>query len=162
RFLTTVDPNEPVGFRPLEHKDPVTGQTRVRGDKLTGYEAIEYEIGVVPSDDFVFDPLQIAGQGPRKVGLNEALRVFLDQERANINSQTPTCQITAVLPAPIAVQTQSYISGLFALDKYSSVPALTAAVRDDHGDGRPSNLRMALVPNCHVIRLGFRGDSEAP
>jgi choline dehydrogenase-like flavoprotein len=162
RFLTTVDPNEPVGFRPLEHKDPVTGETLIRGDKLTGYEAIEYEIGVAPSDDFVFDPLQVAGPGPRKVGLNEALRVFLDQEKGNINSETPNCQITAVLPAPIAVQTQSYISGLFALDKYSSVPALTAATRDDHGDGRTSNLRMALVPNCHVVRLGFRSDSEAP
>jgi choline dehydrogenase-like flavoprotein len=156
-FLSTVTLREPVGFRPIDHVDPVTKATLRRGDPLTGYEAIEYEIGVAPSDDFVFDPVQIAGPGPKKVGLNEALRVFLDQKKAGIDGR-----ITQILPAPIAVQTQSFISGLFSLDKYSSVAALTAAVRDDHGDGRESNLRMAIVPNCHVVRLGFRGDAEAP
>jgi choline dehydrogenase-like flavoprotein len=159
QFLTS----DKVGERPLTHKvkNPATGaETEVaRGDSLTGYEAMEYEIGVVPSDDFVFDPVQLSGPGPKKVGLNAALQVFLDQEKGKIDAR-----ITQILPAPIAVQTQSFISGLFALDKYSSVPALTAAVRDDHGgsNARETNLRMSLVPNCHVIRLGFRGDSEAP
>lgn len=156
-YLTTTNTQAPLGFRPIEHIDPATKVTLRRGDPLTGYEAIEYEIGVLPSDDFVFDPVQLAGPGPKKVGLNEALRVFLDQKKASIDSN-----ITQILPAPIAVQTQSFISGLFSLDKHSSVPALAAAVRDDHGDGRESNLRMAIVPNCHVIRLGFRGDTEAP
>ncbi|MBC8123017.1 MAG: GMC family oxidoreductase, partial [Gemmatimonadaceae bacterium] len=156
-FLTTVNSQEPVGFRPIDHDDLVTKTPLKRGDPLTGYEAIEYEIGVLPVDDFVFDPIKIAGEGPKKVGLNEALRVFLDKKRAGIDAE-----ITQILPAPIAVQTQSFISGLFSLDKYSSVPALSAAVRDDHSDGRESNLRMAIVPNCHVIRLGFRGDEQAP
>jgi choline dehydrogenase-like flavoprotein len=154
-FLTTTV--EPIVERPIDHKDPATGVTLKRGDPLTGYEATEYEIGVLPSDDFVFDPVQIAGAGPKKVGLNEALRVFLDKKKTGIDAK-----ITQILPPPIAVQTQSFISGLFSLDKYSSVPALFAAVRDDHGDGRESNLRMAVVPNCHVIRLGFRGDGQAP
>lgn len=157
QYLTTINTQAPLGFRPIAHVDPVTKKTLLRGAPLTGYEAIEYEIGVLPSDDFVFDPVQLAGPEPKKVGLNEALRVFLDQKKASIDPN-----ITQILPAPIAVQTQSFISGLFSLDKYSSVPALSAAVRDDHGDGRESNLRMTIVPNCHVIRLGFRGDAEAP
>lgn len=156
-FLTTVNADRPVGLRPLSHRDLVTGTLLKQGEPLTGYEAAEYELGVVPVDDFVFDPAQEAGPGPQKVGLNQALRVFLDKRRA-----TTDPNITQVLPAPIAVQTQSYISGLFALDKYSSVPALISATRRDHGDGRADDLRMTLVPNCHVIRLGFRTDSEAP
>jgi choline dehydrogenase-like flavoprotein len=156
-FLTTANPQEPVGRRPIEHEDLATGNTLNRNDPLTGYEAIEYEIGVLPVDDFVFDPVKIVGELPKKVSLNKALRVFLDTKRDEIDAK-----ITQILPAPIAVQTQSFISGLFSLDKYSSIPALSAAVRDDHGDGRESNLRMAIVPNCHVIRLGFRGDDQAP
>ena len=149
---------EPVGSRPADERDPATGALlAARGDPLTGYEALEYEIGVAPSNDFVFDPLQAAGPGPRKVGLNEALRVFIDTKKAAIDAR-----ITAILPNPIAVQTQSSISGLFSLDKYSSVPALTGAVRNDHADGRESNLRIAVVPNAHVVRVGFRPDAEAP
>lgn len=163
KYLTTVDPAEPIGRRPIEHKNLATGAVLHRGDPLTGYETLEYEIGVSPSDDFVFDPLQSAGPGPRKVGLNEAVRVFLQQQAAGINAQTPGRGITETLPGPIAVQTQSFVSGLFALDKYSSVPALTAAARSDHGGrGEEYTPRMALVPNCHVVRLGFRGDKEAP
>jgi choline dehydrogenase-like flavoprotein len=150
-YLTIVDEREPLG-----RLDPVTKTTQ-RGDGLSGYEALEYEIGVKPSDDFVFDPLQKSGTGLRKVGLNEALRVFLDKGKAGIDSR-----IRDILENPIAVQTQSPISGLFALDKYSSVPALTAAVRNDHGNGREKNLRMALVPNVHVVRVGFRPDAQAP
>jgi len=161
KYLTEVSPADPVGTRPIDHKDLATGATLKRGEPLTGYEALEYEIGVLPSDDFVFDPLQLATSDKKLVGLNEALRVFLTQEIGNINAPTPGRGVTDVLPGPIAVQTQSFVSGLFALDKYSSVPALTSSVRDDHADGRESNLRMALVSNCHAARFGFRGDNEA-
>jgi hypothetical protein len=153
-FLTQVDPQAPVGVRPIEHKDPGTQQTLARGDALTGYEALEYEIGVAPADDFVFDPMASAKEGAQ-VGLNEALRVFLSQA-------SPDAQIQAILPAPIAVQTQSFISGLFALDKYSSVPALIGSARADHSDGRTDNLRMTVVPNVHVVRLQCAPSSESP
>ncbi|WP_291992896.1 family 16 glycoside hydrolase [Candidatus Accumulibacter sp. ACC003] len=156
-YLMTVNAREPVGLRPIAHDDPVTGTELCRGEPLSGYETIEYEIGVVPADDFIFDPVEICGEDEKKVGLNKALRFFLDQKKATIDAR-----ITQVLPSPIAVQTQSFISGLFSPDKYSSVPELTAAIREDHGDGRESDLRIALVPNCHVVRLGFRADNEAP
>jgi choline dehydrogenase-like flavoprotein len=155
-YLTVVNTQDPVGRRPIDHPDPITNAPLKRNDPLSGYGTVEYEIGVQPSDRFLFDPVQLSGGGTKKIGLNEALREFLVQKRASIDSR-----ITSVLPAPVAVQTQSFVSGLFALDKYSSIPALGAAARDDHGDGR-SNLRMSIVPNCHVSNLGFRPDQEAP
>jgi hypothetical protein len=159
KYLTTADPQNPVGRRPIDHVDPVTNALLKRGDPLSGYGTVEYEIGVQPSDRFLFDPVQLAGPGSttRNVGLNEALRVFLDQTKGSIDRR-----ITKVLPAPVAVQTQSFISGLFALDKYSSVPAMIGAARDDHADGRADDLRMTIVPNCHVSSLGFLPDGQAP
>lgn len=155
-FLTQVHPSRPVSTRPITHNDLATGNKLKRGDPLSGYEAVEYEIGVLPVDDFVFDPVQTAAESIRRIGLNEALRLFMTDLEASIDSR-----ITQVLPAPIAVQTQSFIAGLFSLDKYSSVPAMFAAARDDHGDGRDTDLRMAIVPNCHVRLLTFRPDPEA-
>jgi choline dehydrogenase-like flavoprotein len=147
-FLTVVDRNDPIGRRPIDHIDATTGATLKRGDALSGYEAIEYEMGVAPSDDFVFDPAQISQNSASQVGLNDALRAFFEERKGLID-----VRITAALPAPIAVQTQSFISGLFALDKYSSVPALISATRNDHGDGRQNDLRMSVVPFAHVVRL---------
>jgi len=128
-YLTAVDPQSPVGRRPIDHPDPVKKNTSLlRGDPLNGYETVEYEIGVQPTDRFVFDPKQLATAETGKAGLNESLREFLDRKKGGIDPR-----ITHVLPAPIAVQTQSFISGLFALDKYSSVPAMIGAVRATTG-----------------------------
>jgi len=134
--------------RPISHIDPLTKTTVSRGEPLSAYGAVEYEIGVAPGDDFVFDPIAFVKEGLEPVGLNEAIREFLTKQQATIDPR-----ITQILPAPIAVQTQSFISGLFALDKYSSIPALSASTRTDHGDGRSSNLRMCVVPLTHVIKL---------
>src|SRR6266568_4820783 len=157
KYLTTVDAQNPIGRRPIDHVDQATKLPLKRRDPLSGYDTVEYEIGVEPSDDFLFDPVQLSGSNPQKVGLNEAVRVFLEMNKGTIDAR-----ITHVLPAPIAVQTQSFVSGLFALDKYSSVPALIGATRDDHADGRANDLRMTIVPNCHVSSLGFRPDAQAP
>ncbi|MFP3646532.1 family 16 glycoside hydrolase [Paraburkholderia sp. SIMBA_054] len=146
-YLTVVNVGSPVGFRPIEHRDPFSESVLHRGDPLSAYETVEYEIGVVPSDDFVFDPVSISQSDERAIGLNRALHTFLNERRANIDTR-----ITAVIAAPIAVQTQSFISGLFALDKYSSLPALIASTRADHGDGR-TDLGIAVVPKAHVVRL---------
>jgi choline dehydrogenase-like flavoprotein len=155
-----VTPDQSVGTRPIEHRDPFDDKKILnRGEPLSAYETLEYEIGVLPSDDFVFDPVQLAKSvtGTQKVGLNRALQFFLDQSRGTTDSR-----ITQVLAAPIAVQTQSFISGLFALDKYSSLPTLTGSIRADHGDGRDSDLRIAVVPFTHVVRLDCEPDSESP
>ena len=157
-FLTTVNAERPVGERPIDHTDPGSGALLKRKDALTGYEALEYEMGVAPSDDFVFDPANISQDSKTQVGLNEAIRAFLQQKGATIDPR-----ITATLPAPIAVQTQSFISGLFALDKYSSIPALMSSVRADHGDGRKDDLRISVVPFAHAVRLQCAsGGPESP
>lgn len=156
-YLLTPNPNNPVGRRPIDHVDPATGQMLTRDAPLSAYGTLEYETGVTPSDDFVFDPAAMSMPHPAMVGLNEALRVVLEQHQPGIDPR-----ITRILPAPIAVQTQSFIAGLFALDKYSSVPALVASVRADHSDGRISDLRIAVVPLTHVVRLDCAPSPESP
>lgn len=148
RYLTEVNEQKPVGTRPIDHRDQATNAKLRRGEPLSAYGALEYEIGVVPQDDFVFDPANICQDSEAQIGLNGAVRIFLDSQKAAIDDR-----ITEVIPAPIAVQTQSFISGLFALDKYSSVPTITASARTDHGDGRTKNFRFSVVPFTHVVRL---------
>lgn len=157
RYMTEADATDPVGRRPISHTDPATGAMLHRGEPLSGYESLEYEIGVQPSDDFVFDPTRICECDESKIGLNQALHSFLNQRTTSIDSR-----ITDVLFAPIAVQTQSYVSGLFSLDKYSSLPALIGSTRLDHGNGRPNNLRIATVPFAHVVRLECEASPESP
>lgn len=156
-YLQTVDPSNPVGRRPIGHSDPATGKMLHRDEPLSAYETLEYEIGVQPADDFVFDPTRACACDTSKVGLNKGLYEFLNKRRTQIDSR-----ITQVLMAPIAVQTQSLVSGLFSLDKYSSLPALVGSARADHGDGRQINLRMSIVPFAHVVRLECAGSPESP
>jgi len=163
-FLTT---DTTIGERPITHDED--GVRRIQGQPIAGYETLEYEIGVKPSDDFVFDPLGAEAPNPKLVGLNRALRKLITEQenailadaRARLGAD-PGLELVSVDAAPIAVQTQSYTSGLFSLDKYSSLPALIAAVRDDHKDGRTDDLRIAVVPNAHVVRLLTEPHPEAP
>jgi choline dehydrogenase-like flavoprotein len=58
---------------------------------------------------------------------------------------------------PLAVQGQSPAPGVFAFDKYSSLPALIDAARD--AANQPDNRRrLFIVPNAHVTRLNTAGD----
>jgi len=121
------------------------------------YEAVEYELGAKPTDDFIFDPTKDPNAPKPELGLNEALHHLVDHAIKTRATDDPLREFT---PPPMAVQTSSYISGLFSLDKYSSVPLLTAALRagenyppipeDQRNDG---NRRMFLVPNTHVRKL---------
>ncbi|MEY4546495.1 MAG: hypothetical protein RL685_2690 [Pseudomonadota bacterium] len=157
-YLTQVQASLPT--RPITHTESVTGVTFSRGDLLSGYEALEYEIGVKPSDDFIYDPkgAQLSQSSapttaPSRLGLNGA---FFELARSLVGNVPDLLDVQV---APIAVQTQSYISGLFSLDKYSSVPAIIASARQDHG-GRPPN-RIAVVPDAHVVRLECAPSGEA-
>lgn len=116
------------------------------------YEAVEYQIGVKPTDDFIFDPVlgETGSPGAGKTyGLNAAMNLLVKDAIAKaglggILKDGP-------IPPPIAVQTQSFISGLFSLDKYSSLPALIRSVRTRRSpDG---NAEIFVVPNAHVVRL---------
>ena len=140
--------------RPITHKESVTDATFVKGELLSGYEALEYEIGIKPSDDFIFDPKEAQLDNPATVGLNKALFELAKSVGGAIDN------LIDVQVAPIAVQTQSYISGLFALDKYSSVPAVISAARDDHTNAPPN--RFALIPDAHVVRLECAPTADTP
>jgi hypothetical protein len=57
---------------------------------------------------------------------------------------------------PLAVQGKSPASGVFAFDKYSSLPPLIGAARD--AANQPDNRRrLFIVPNAHVTRLNITG-----
>ena len=49
--------------------------------------------------------------------------------------------------------TQSFLSGLFAPDKYSSVPGMISAIRSGDNRGDDGGKKFFLVPNTHVRRL---------
>ncbi|PYU37356.1 MAG: hypothetical protein DMG53_28525 [Acidobacteria bacterium] len=103
RYLTTVDPDNPVGVRPIDDIDLATKLLLRRGDPLGGYGTVEYEIGVQPSDRFLFDPVQLSGSATQKVGLNEALRVFLEQNQGTIDAH-----ITNVLSGHDVLRRETY------------------------------------------------------
>jgi len=115
------------------------------------YEAVEYEIGVRPADDFVFDPVSGDTAGGDRLGLNRALDARLRDALATLRGGAGTA-LGDPEPPPIAVQTQSFVSGVFSPDKYSSLTHLIAARRAEAS--RPDGVaRFFLVPNTHVCQL---------
>src|SRR5215510_13206128 len=115
------------------------------------YEAVEFEIGVKPADDFVFDPVLGPGEPPNSIGLNEALGALLKGTLAILRAGAGT-PLSDPEPPPIAVQTQSFVSGVFSPDKYSSMTLLTFARRLESGK-KDRDARVFLVPNAHVSKL---------
>lgn len=107
------------------------------------YIDVESETGVVPATDFIFGPLA------------DVLR------NACVAAATLTPDIESTLGdhgvevAPLAVQGSPPVSGLFSFDKFSSLPLLLEAIRDDVGESgaNDSARRLFLVPLAHVIKL---------
>ncbi len=98
------------------------------------YEATERETGVFDKTDYITGPLF------------EALR-------ARFQAAAPrVATVDAIEDAPLAVQAAAPASGLFSFDKYSSVPILAEAIREDTAveDWRR---RLFLVPRVNVVRL---------
>jgi choline dehydrogenase-like flavoprotein len=141
-------------------------------DRESVYQTVEFEIGVEPADDFIFDPILGPDEPPNGIGLNDALKARLEDALASLR-QGPGTPLQDPERPPIAVQTQSFVSGVFSPDKYSSLTLLMSAVRNAQGTaggGTPEekdfNRRLFLVPNAHVSRLAvddvFRdGDQRA-
>jgi choline dehydrogenase-like flavoprotein/nitrite reductase/ring-hydroxylating ferredoxin subunit len=104
-----------------------------------GYEYSEQEMGVFPVQDFINGPLY------------DALKSRA--EAVTTNHQVPA--LKAALEPPIAVQGEGPGSGLFSFDKYSSLPLLLDAVREDCevGAGDNSLRRLFVVPDAEVLRL---------
>ncbi|WP_009632399.1 family 16 glycoside hydrolase [Synechocystis sp. PCC 7509] len=63
--------------------------------------------------------------------------------------------IDRVLQPPIAVKVEAELSGMFSPDKYSSLPGLIEAVREDIGlaAGSDRNRRLFVVPNVKVLNF---------
>jgi choline dehydrogenase-like flavoprotein len=118
------------------------------------YEAVEFEIGVRPADDYVFDPVGGGEDPAQTIGLNGALRARLGTALGALRADGGTLLSDPEDP-PIAVQTQSFVSGVFSPDKFSSLPLLASALRAAIGQsgGSDAARRLFLVPNAHVVRL---------
>ena len=107
------------------------------------YGDVERDTGVVPDTDFI--------QGDLLDALN-ARSLAVAGLVANLDVAMPG---GAVQSAPIAVQGEGPVSGLFSFDKYSSMPILTEAIRADiaRSGGSDARRRLFLVPRAHVVRL---------
>ena len=116
------------------------------------YEEVEFEIGVNPSDDYVFDPVGGPKEVPGAIGLNMALNARIKAALSTLRAGTEGTPLDDPEPPPIAVQTQSFVSGVFSPDKYSSLTLLISALRDARGQA-DSDAGLFLVPNAHVSRL---------
>jgi hypothetical protein len=114
---------------------------------------------VQPADDFIFDPAPGPDEPADSIGLNAALGSRLSNALAALRQGAGTPLSDPESP-PIAVQTQSFVSGVFSPDKFSSLTLLISALRDAQGrttGGSPAerdfHRRLFLVPNAHVSHL---------
>ncbi len=107
------------------------------------YGLLEDEIGVSTTTDFISGPLFVA--------LRNAVQAATPGI-ANIELGIGT---NGVEDAPLAVQGQAPASGLFSFDKYSAMPALIGALREDvrGSNSSDANRRLFLVPRAHVVRF---------
>lgn len=132
--LTSAD----LGARP-------SGQAAWPADAVTyllaNYEAVETEIGVRPTTDYISGAL-------------------FDRLKARFGSVIGAGQ--SVEEAPLAVQGQAPESGLFPFDKYSSAYLLFDAIREDIGRRWRDNIdawrRLMLLPRAQVVNLKTSGN----
>jgi choline dehydrogenase-like flavoprotein len=101
------------------------------------YAEVEMQLGVAESADFI--------QGP----LYQVLRARADAVRPQVRG------LTAIERPPLAVLWRSPASGIFAFNKYSSLPLIIGAIRDaiSEAGGNDAKRRLFLVPKAHVVKL---------
>src|SRR6266446_4188807 len=108
---------------------------------LANYEAVETEMGVRPTTDYISGSL-------------------FDRLNARFGSVISAGQL--VEDAPLAVQGAAPESGLFPFDKYSSAYLLFDAVREDIGKRWRNNIdawrRLMVLPRAQVARLTLSGN----
>ena len=111
------------------------------------YDHVEKETGVQPATDFISGALYAALRG--KVVAAAAATPDIE---TNVGDH-------GVEEAPLAVQGSPPESGLFSFDKFSSLPVLGEAIRDDVSlsGGNDANRRLFLVPRAHVIKAHTDG-----
>jgi len=107
-------------------------------DYLDGnYARLEGETGVKPDTDFI--------KGPLATALRDRTEAIL--------SSIPNLDPGFPIDPPLAVQGDSPASGLFSFDKFSSLPLLVDAIRDDSSKRGDSDRQLLLVPRARVIRI---------
>jgi len=91
-------------------------------------------------------------------GLTAILRKRLDDL---VTSGALPGSVSKTATAPVAVQGDNPTSGLFSFDKYSAVPLLTEAIREDIDRSGGDNLRrnLFLCPLTRVLRHNFNGSA---
>jgi hypothetical protein len=116
---------------------------------LATYPVVAEETGVLPTTDFITGPLF------------DALRAAFIAATSAVPSVEHSLGNNGVEAAPLAVQGSPPASGLFSFDKFSSVPLLTDAIREDVGNSGANDAarRLFLVPNAHVTRLQVSGQT---
>jgi hypothetical protein len=119
----------------------------VRQYLQSNYTNVESETGVLPATDFIFGELLDALQPRLVAGTQTVPHIELA-----VGDQ-------GVEPAPLAVQGSAPASGLFSFDKFSSLPLLLDAIRDDVASSgvNDTKRRLFLVPVAHVIKLHTSG-----
>ena len=107
------------------------------------YIDVESEAGVVPATDFIFGPL------------SDVLRNACIAAAGATPDIESSLGVSGIEVAPLAVQGSPPVSGLFSFDKFSSLPLLLEAVRDDVAASGVNDAarRLFLVPLAHVIKL---------
>ncbi|KAH0437585.1 family 16 glycoside hydrolase [Paraburkholderia fungorum] len=132
--LTSAD----LGPRP---SDQATWPSDAAAYLLANYEAVETEMGVRPTTDYISGSL-------------------FDRLKARIGTVIGTGQL--VEEAPLAVQGQAPESGLFPFDKYSSAYLLFDAVREDIGRRWRNNIdawrHLMVLPRAQVVSLKTSGN----
>jgi choline dehydrogenase-like flavoprotein len=112
------------------------------------YIDVESETGVQPAADFMFDAL-----GSILQPVCEAAATGTPDIETGIGTNGVEGA------APLAVQGSPLQSGLFSFDKFSSLPVLIEAIRDDVAASGVNDAarRLFLVPLAHVIKLHTAG-----
>src|SRR5215468_2522999 len=132
--LTAAD----LGPRPTGQ---ATWPTDVANYLLANYEAVETEMGVRPTTDYISGSL-------------------FEKLSARFASVISAGQL--VEEAPLAVQGKAPESGLFPFDKYSSAYLLFDAIREDIGRRWRNNIdawrRLMILPRTQVVRLKTSGN----
>jgi choline dehydrogenase-like flavoprotein len=111
------------------------------------YGVLEDETGASVTADFISGPLFLA------------LRSAFEAATPGVPNVELGLGTNGVTDAPLAVQGEPPASGLFSFDKYSVMPALIGAIREDaaNSGGNDANRRLFLVPRAHVVRFHEAG-----
>lgn len=111
------------------------------------YGILEDETGASVTTDFISGPLYLA------------LRSAFQAAAPGVPNIDLGFGTNGVVDAPLAVQGEPPESGLFSFDKYSVMPALIGAIREDSANsgGNDAIRRLFLVPRAHVVRFHESG-----